>query len=259
MSFEDALSTFENQVHDALVRAKATAAALARLERAVQGGTTEAFSKEHSDAMRLAAEAVAAVAGLDGAFTYDVKEAMASGAFLAEVEAAANGAGLRAFVRDGRLYSFPLLVRAESAKARVRVSGKSLRTVRPSVLVRLLAKEQGRPLAFKEATFLGVLFRAYTATAGEAKSWARDAGPVVFLRDLHELLTLHPGTEYPVDEFARDLLLLDRKPDLRVKGCRFEFPGATVSKERIKPIVVFDEDGAERAYYALRFIREPTP
>ena len=124
------------------------------------------------------------------------------------------------------------------------------------MVVKLLAKEQKRPLRFKEAAFLAVLFRAYAATAGDPKTWTRDSGPILFLRDLHELLTLHPDTDYPIDEFARDLLLLDRKPDLRVKGCRFEFPGATVSKERVKPVVVFDEDGAERRYYALRFVRE---
>ena len=53
---------------------------------------------------------------------------------------------------------------------------------------------------------------------------------MVGLVDIHEILTLLPGTDYPLEEFARDLHF-DRRPDLRTRdGCRFEFPASTLSQ-----------------------------
>ncbi len=77
------------------------------------------------------------------------------------------------------------------------------------------------------------------------------------MADIHEILTLLPGTDYPVEEFARDLLLLDRRPDLRTRdGCRFEFPASSLSRGRMKRLVVYDEHGGERGYIAVRFVKE---
>ena len=81
--------------------------------------------------------------------------------------------------------------------------------------------------------------------------------PVVGLADIHEILTLLPGTDYPLEEFARDLLLLDRRPDLRTRdSCRFEFPASTLSRGPMKRIVAYDERGGERAYLGIRFVKE---
>ena len=82
------------------------------------------------------------------------------------------------------------------------------------------------------------------------------AGPAISLAQIHDLLTLLPGTDYPIEEFGRDLLLLDRQPDLRTKdGASFEFPGATLSKGTMKRIGVYDEQGLERLYIAIRFLK----
>jgi hypothetical protein len=71
------------------------------------------------------------------------------------------------------------------------------------------------------------------------------------------MLTLLPGADYPVEEFARDLLLLDRRPDLRTPdGCRFELPASTLSKGGTKRLVAYDEQGRERTYIGLRFVTE---
>ena len=81
--------------------------------------------------------------------------------------------------------------------------------------------------------------------------------PVVGLADIHEILTLLPGTDYSIEEFARDLLLLDRMPDLRTRDdCRFEFPTSTLSRGRMKRIVAYDERGGERTYLGIRFVKE---
>ena len=77
---------------------------------------------------------------------------------------------------------------------------------------------------------------------------------MVALSDIHDTLTLLPGSDYPIEEYARDLLLLDRRPDLRTRtGERFEFPHGTTTKG-IKPLIVYDEQGAQQTYYGVRFV-----
>jgi hypothetical protein len=60
-----------------------------------------------------------------------------------------------------------------------------------------------------------------------------------------------------LEEFGRDLLLLDRKPELRTKeGYRFSFVGSALARERVQPIKVYDEEGRERVYLGLTFTKE---
>ena len=91
--------------------------------------------------------------------------------------------------------------------------------------------------------FLDLIWRAYRRLVG--REWnGTDPGRVVALIDIHDTLTLLPGSDYPQEEFARDLLLLDRRPDLRTRGGeRFEFPHGTTTKG-IKPLIVYDEQGS---------------
>ena len=97
------------------------------------------------------------------------------------------------------------------------------------------------------------IWRAYRRLVG--REWnGTDPGRVVALIDIHDTLTLLPGSDYPREEFARDLLLLDRHPDLRTRsGERFEFPHGTTTKG-IRPLIVYDEQGAQRTYYGVRFV-----
>ena len=79
---------------------------------------------------------------------------------------------------------------------------------------------------------------------------------MVALADIHDTLTLLPDADYPVEEFARDLLLLDRKPDLQTRdGSRFEFPASTLGKGRMRRLMVYDEDGRGRTYVGIRFVK----
>jgi hypothetical protein len=140
----------------------------------------------------------------------------------------------------------------------VKVGRKVERRIRPSELARLLAKAQKRPQRFREQRFLELLYRTWRRLTGADR---RDtaAGPVVALADIYEWLTPLPGAgaDYPSEEFARDLLLLDRRPDLRTQdGYRFELPASTLSKGRMKRLVVYDEQRKERTYIGLRFLKE---
>jgi hypothetical protein len=170
---------------------------------------------------------------------------------------AAEAAGLQIFERDGRLYAFPLMLRVQPGDMAVRIGKKVERGIRPSELVRRLAALQKRPQRLREQPFLELLYRAYQRLAGP--EWRRVEhgwGPHAVLADLHEVLTLLPGVDYALDEFGRDLLLLDRRPELRTRdGAGFRLGGSSLTRTN-RRIVVYDERGDPREYTAISFGRE---
>ena len=194
------------------------------------------------------------------AFTYDSAQALADGSYLAELRAAAAAGDLVLTERDGRLTAFPLLLKLDAKSGGIRI-GKTLeRRLRPSVVVRLLRKAQATS-RFDAGRFLQQLFDAYAYLAPKVQpGWDADhagAGPVVALNGIHKLLTVLPvaAADYPREEFACDLLRLDRAPDTRTgAGHGFSLPASTGSKGRDR-LTVYDEAGAERVFVGIRFSR----
>jgi hypothetical protein len=254
VAFEQELIALEGRLLASHKAARDLLEALRRAERAARLGHVGDIERRLGEVRERTAEAGASAAALDGAWSFDLATYMADGGYLTELEAAAAEAGLRLFEKDGRIYCFPLLLRLDPRERAIRVGRKRERRTRPKEVARLLAKAQKRPQRFDEPQFLELLYSAYFEVTGHD---GQGAGRVVSLAELHDLLTLFPGTDYPVEEFARDLLLLDRKPDLRTRdGCRFEFPTSTGSKGGGRRIVVYDEDGRERLYVGIRFVKD---
>jgi hypothetical protein len=251
--FEDELVSLDAQLQKAQKSAEGLVGDLKRVRRAARTGNVSEIAKGLDGLGARLADAQSTARDLSGAWRFDTPEYMADGRFLADLSAAAAEQKLDMFERDGRIYCFPLLVRIDAGQSAVRIGRKIERTIRAGELVRILAKAQKRPQRFREQPFLDLVWRAYRRLVGRLSIGA-DPGPVVPLFDIHETLTLLPGSDYPQEEFARDLLLLDRHPDLRTRsGERFEFPRGTTTKG-IKPLIVYDEQGAERVYYGIRFV-----
>jgi len=251
--FEDELSSLDARLENAQKAAEGLVNGLKRARRAARVGQISEIIKSLGGIDARLADAQSAARDLSGAWRFDTSAYMASGRYLADLQAAAADQKLDMFERDGRVYCFPLILRVEANQSAVRVGRKIERRVRPSELVRLLAKEQKRPQRFREEAFLDLVWRTYRRLVG--REWnGTDPGGVVALTEIHDTLTLLPDADYPREEFARDLLLLDRRPDLRARsGDRFEFPRGTTTKG-IKPLIVYDEQGAQRAYYGIRFV-----
>jgi hypothetical protein len=143
----------------------------------------------------------------------------------------------------------------------VLVDRKPERRVRPSTLARLLAARQKQPQRFGVERFLETLYAGYRLLAPRFdRAWTEESsgqGPVVPLAEIHETLTLMPGAarDYPLPEFARDVFLLDRQPDVRTRdGRSFTLPAATGTRGG-RRLTVVDEQGGERVYVGLRFAR----
>jgi hypothetical protein len=254
---EAALSELEAKVVDAQKASDALSRALKKLRQAAGAGHLAELEKGLSAISERGRDAEAAAGSLAGAWNFDAKGHLSAG-YAEELLQEAAAQGLKVFERDGRLYAFPLLLRIEARDGAVRVGKKLERRIRPRHLVELIAAMQKRPQRFREERFLALLYEVYRQIAGDAwRKLASGPGPAISLTQIHEMLTLLPGADYPIEEFARDLLLLDRQPDLRTKdGARFEFPGSTLSKGGMKRVVVYDENGLERLYIAIRFVKE---
>jgi hypothetical protein len=251
---EAALAALEENVADAQKHSDALSGALKKLRKAVATGHVGDVEKGLQAISERGRQAEAAAQALSGAWDFDTRAHLAEN-YAAELREEAASQGVQLFERDGRLYAFPLILRIDARDAAVRVGKKAVRTLRPKHLVKLLAAAQKRPQRVREERFLALIYEVYRQIAGA--DW-RDAerGPAISLARIHDLLTLLPGADYPLEEFGRDLLLLDRQPDLRTKdGAAFEFPGSTLSKGGMKWITIYDEAGSERTYIAIRFVK----
>lgn len=253
---ESALAEIEQKIADAQKASDTLSKAMKQLRQAAQAGHIQNLEKGLQGIAQRGKEAEAAAQSLEHAWTFDARSYLAKD-YISELRDEAASKGIRLFERDGRLYAFPLLLTIDAREAAVRVGKKRERNIRPKHLVEIVAKTQKRPQRFREEKFLGLLYDVYSQMAGgEWRRTTSGQGPAISLAQVHDLLTLLPGADYPVEEFARDLLLLDRQPDLRTKdGARFEFPGSTLSKGGMKRIVVYDENGLERLYIAIRFVK----
>jgi hypothetical protein len=254
---EAALAAIEEEIASAQARTTALSATLKRARTAAQTGRIGELERMLSMAIEAGESAAAAARTLAGKWTFDVKGHFEDG-FVAELRKAAATANLNIVERDGRLFAFPIAFKIDRAEVGIRVNKKLERRLRPSVLVKLLADFQKRPTRLSEQRFLDLLHKVYSQLVrSEWQNVDRGQGPIVRLADIHAILTLLPGAEYPTEEFARDLLLLDRKPELRTReGYSFSFPGSALARERVQPIKVYDEEGRERTYLGLTFTKE---
>jgi hypothetical protein len=254
--FEESLVALDAQLEELLKLEKAVVSAISRTRSAVKVGRATEITRGLAAVAQRIGEANAAAHGSASDWSFDTSSYLADGRFLDDLKAAAAEKSLSLFEKDGRIYCFPLLLRVDPKEIGVKIGRTLERRIRPSELARLLATAQKRPQRFREDRFLRILYGVWRRMVGT--NWRGvGTGPVVALADIHEMLTLLPGADYPVEEFARDLLLLDRRPDLRTPdGCRFELPASTLSKGGMKRVVVYDEQGRERTYIGLRFVKE---
>ncbi|MCC6734913.1 MAG: hypothetical protein IT534_02155 [Bauldia sp.] len=252
-TFTEALDGLDARLAEAQKAAELLARSFKKLRKAAKDGQVGEIEKSLAALPEAAASAVRSVAGLDGVWSFDAKAWLADG-YRAELLAAADAAGVRLIERDGRLYAFPLSLKLDPQTPAVRIGKKSERGIRPARIVAEIAKLQKRPPKLAEQKFLDLLFNAYRRV-NRFDPAAIAAGPVTLLTELHALLTLLPGADYPIEEFGRDLLLLDRHPDLTAKGLRFEFVAAALARTAPR-ITVYSEDGAENVFIGIRFRRE---
>ena len=253
LEFEAALDELDKRLERAQEAAEGLLGSLKRGRKAVAVGNVTEIIKAISGLHARLDDSEGATRDLSAAWAFDTTTYMLDGRYLADLLQAAAEQKLEMFERDGRIYCFPLLLRIDAGQSALRVGRKVERRIRPRELVRLLAKLQRSPQRFSEQRFLDLVWRTYRRLLG--RDWSGTGpGRVVALIEIHETLTLLPGSEYSQEEYVRDLIFLDRRPDLRTRsGESFEFPHGSTTRG-IRPLIGYDEHGAERTFYGIRFV-----
>lgn len=181
---------------------------------------------------------------------------LSSSAYSAEILQLAKQMSVKIFEQDDRLYCYPFLIRILPNECSILIDKTREKRLRPSVLVNHLKSLQNKPVRFKPETFLESLFSAYTLVSTDRENHLFRVGAVVKLIEIYRVLTLLPG-QYSLQEFARDIYLLDQSGIVRTKkGFVVSFPASTGTKSASNTITVITKDGQEKKYYGIAFTSE---
>ena len=255
-SLEAALTASEVAADRALLAAAQLTKTLRQLRTATLVGNLRnlrasfaAIEQAASDARDEAKRAIAS-------WTLDEEAYLGDGRFTQELVATAGAAGLRLFDRDERIYCYPVLLRVAAPERSVFVDRARERRLRPSVLVELLREVQQRPPRFRPQAFLDSLFEAYTFLVEGRGPDQLSGGHPERLAEVYAMMTLAPGAKalYSIQEFARDIYLLDRGGVTTTRrGYIVSFPASTGARSPGGALRVVTEGGQEKVYYGIAF------
>ncbi|MBI5949579.1 MAG: hypothetical protein HY875_15675 [Chloroflexi bacterium] len=264
--FENALATTETDSRASLKAAESAVQALRKLVAATRAGDISALERGLDDADAKVQALREQLRNTREGWSFETQTYSDVGMLTEELVACAREAGLPVYEQDGRIFSYPVLVRVIPGDRALLIDKERVRGIRPSAVVERLKRLAQKPPRFKPEAFLEALFEAYQLRLrieGGATMQLDGNGPQIQLIRLHELLTLFPGhdKEYTRADFARDIYLLDRSGAKLTKGGRAEMSlpqAATATKTSTKTVLtIVDQAGKQREYGSISFRRLP--
>ena len=256
VSLEKALAKTESDADAAFKAATTTVSSLKKFRAAAHSGDLRELRKT----IEVADQAIAALrqqfANAKAGWDFDEEAYLSGSTFRSELLETARQLAVKMFEQDNKLYCYPFLIRILPNERSLLIDKVRERRLRPSVLVRHLKDLQNKPVRFKPETFLEGLFGAYRHAVATRGRDHFGTGVVVKLHDIYELLTLLPGQpkEYSLQEFARDIYLLDQsRVDRTRNGLVVSFPASTGTRSVTSTITVITQNGHEKKYYGISF------
>ncbi len=256
--FEDALAATEA---DALATVKAAEGAVRNLKKlvtAARTGDVAALERGLDDAESAIQALREQFRNTHEGWTFPTQTYAEAGELTRELLSMAEAAGLPVHEQDGRIFSYPVLVRVLPGERAILLDKAKSRQIRPSVVVALLDRLRKRPARFRPESFVSTLHEVYEVRLrmdGSRQRYLDGNGPPVQLIRLYELLTLFPGQEkeYSKADFTRDLYLIDRSGTSVSRDGRVEMSFHASTGTRLNPLQIVDEGGHQRDYYAVSF------
>ncbi len=247
---EPALGSLDARLAEAAKSLKAATQALKKAQDAARTGNLRDLKRLLESADDSAAAYVRDVRRAGTSWAFSAEDYLASQQYLDELRATAAEIGVGgARVLDGRLYSYPYILRVEVRDLAVRIGKKKDIRVRPSHVAEILKAAQRKPQQGNLAPILNAIEQAYLhLTKGEL-------GRSVSLRDIYEALTLLPGSarDYSLDDFVMDVYRLDLSgPHVTRANHRFDLPASTSTRGG-RGIRFATKDGDEKLYSTIRF------
>ena len=256
--FEQAFGDVEVSAASTIASAQGLVSLAKRMQKAAREGNIAGVKRARSELDAALRELRQAVAGAVASWslTEDEEQRYLEDGYADEFRAAAEEQGLNVYERDGKLISYPSIVRILPGDRAVRVDGKKVAAIRPSHLAGLLLKNQKKPGRYRSDRFLEALYTVYAEIVREdSRGRMAGDGPVVPLTRVYKLLTSLPGAgrEYDRTDFARDLYILEADGPRRTrKGAAVAFPASTGTRQSGFFSFV-GPDGQEARYYGISF------
>jgi hypothetical protein len=252
VTLSDKLDEYNKGVEAWLDQAKKATTAIHKLERAVATGNVRDVER-----LRMAARTAVESAAQRGAecpsFDFDTAEYLKQReGFIEELIQAAEKAGVRLYEREGTIFSFPVLVRADPPNSAIRIDKKRVASIRPEIVAGMLKQAQSKDPKARPQQFIETLFDAYELVRAQRKIDAYIDQP---LTRIYDVLTLLPGLDYTLLDFTRDIYFLDTSDTKETrKGFHMSLPASTVSREKSVRVLKFvTRNGHEKDYAAIRF------
>ena len=196
-SFERAFCDTERAA-DSTLRSATEMAKLARqLQKAAKGGNIAVIKKTQDklDAALRNLDQVVTNAVRCWPFQDEEEERYLKGGYTAELRRAASEMDLEIHERDGRLVSYPSIVRILPGERAVRIDTKKFVTIRPSHLAGILIENQKKPRRYRAEPFLRALYWVYSELVREEspdRLMKSGPGRVVTLDKIYKLFTSLP-------------------------------------------------------------------
>ena len=256
MSLEEALAKTDADADAALKAASAAIRSLKKFRAAASSGDL----RELRRAMDTAEQSIIALrqqfANAKDGWDFDEEAYLTGGDFTRELLETARKSRVEIFEDGERLYCYPHLIRVLPSERAVLIDKARERRLRPSFLVGHLKELQNKPVRFRPDAFLESLWTAYDTAVKMRKSKETPSGAVIPLVEIYDLLTLLPGQskEYSLQEFARDIYLLDKSGVNRTKkGLTVSWPASSGTRSPGRTITVISQEGREQKYYGISF------
>lgn len=247
---EPALGALDAQLAEAARSLKVATRALKKAQDAARTGNLRDLERVLEAARDSAAAFEQDAKRAEASWAFSGEAYLASDHYLDELRAAAAELGVGGVrVLDGRLYSFPHIIRVEARDLAVRIGKKKDSRVRPSYVAENLKIAQAKPQQGNLDPILNAIEKAYLQLT------KNELGHAVSLTDIHAALTLLPGSarEYSLDDFIMDVYRLDLSgPHVTRARHRFDLPASTSTRGG-RGIRFATREGEEKLYSTIRF------
>ena len=263
VSFEQAFSDTELAADSTLKSANALLKQVRDLKRASQTGNIAAVRRSQDGLDATLSELRQEVHNAKSIWPFqkEAEKQYLDEQYTNELIRVAEEKGLNIYERDGRLISYPSIVRVLPDDRAVKIDRKKVPTIRPSHLADLLLKNQQKPLRRLPMIYLNALYTVYSdiVSGDSSDRMVKGSGRVIPLSRIYRLLTSLPSSrgEYSRSDFARDIYILDSDGPKRTnRGAIVDFPSSTGTKSQSNVFSFIGPDGQGVEYYGIRFTEE---
>lgn len=257
MRFEQVVAGSLAELETTVKAARKGAAAASASGRMLNDGEIKNLTKKLADAEDELTRAIEGIRIFKEQWpASEIQEYFGSKEYMEELLGALEESDVDAHRLADVLYVYPALVRLDTNAQAVRIDKKLDPRIRPSKLAAMLKNIQNKPSKFPSGRFLASLFKIYKALGSRnLKRGEEWAGKSMYLKDIFEVISAAPGSDYTEQEFVRDIYLLDASgEDLEVRGHQAVLEASSATRDDRKTLSIITRDGQKRLYCTIRFI-----